>query len=377
MDSVQIIEVKSRKHLRRFINFEYSFYRKSPHWVPQLRHELKHTFDRKKNAFFEHGDMGLFLATSERGQVVGRIAAIYNGSHLEVHNDGAGFFGFFECQEKYEFAEALLNAAARWAKSKGLKALRGPVNPTINHKSALLTSGFDRTPNVLMPYNPPYYQGFLEKWGMEQVMLIWARWLHSHYVKHDRLIRGARMIRKRNPGLTLRPMDMSRFYDDVELMREIWNDGWENNWGYCPITENEFKDLAKSFKSIVDPRMCYIIELNGQAAAFSVCLPNINPGLKKARDGRLFPLGLAKILLHEKVAGFNELRMVLLGVKQKFQGRGFDVLPVIETIVQAPVYGYDCCETSWVLDSNKRMLNLLDSIGAVEIGRYGIFEKQL
>jgi len=373
----QIHEVKSRRDLRRFIDFPYTFYKDDPYWVPQLRKDIRHILNRKKNAFFDHGDMGLFLALDASGKVVGRIAGILNGMHLETHKDDVGFFGFFECEEHYETAEALLEAAGSWVKARGLRALRGPTNPTLNDQSALLISGFDRMPSVLMPYNPEYYHEFLKRWGFKQVMLIWAFWVHEKHANFDRLIRGARIIKKRNPGLVLRTMDMSRFYEDVEIMREIWNDGWENNWGFVPITQREFRQLAKGFKDIVDPRVCYILENDGEPVAFSVSLPNINPALKKLSDGRLFPFGLLKILLHEKAGGFNEIRMPLMGVKKAYHGRAFDVLPVIETMVKAPTYGYPACETSWVLDSNQILKNLLVAIGTVEDKRYAIFEKRL
>ena len=374
---VSIIEVRSRRHRRRFIDFPYAFYSGNPHWVPQLRKEIVHIMNRKRNAFFEHGDMAFFLALDDTGQVVGRIAAIRNGMHLKAHGDDVGFFGFFECEERYETATALFEAAAAWVRARGMRVLRGPTNPTMNDNSALLISGFDRMPAILMPYNPPYYHQFLKRWGFEQVMKIWAYYIHYKHANFDRLIRGAAIVKRRNPGLTLRTLDMSRFYEEAEIMREIWNDGWQHNWGFVPITEREFRQLAKEFKSIVDPRVCFILEKDGEPVAFSVSLPNINPALKKLPDGRLFPFGLLKILLHEKFGGFNEIRMPLMGVKQAYHGRAFDVLPVLETMLRAPEIGYPACETSWVLDSNTILRNLLEAIGTAEDKQYALFEKNI
>ena len=373
----RIHEVRSRRDLKRFIDFPYTFYKDHPYWVPQLRKEINHTLSRKKNAFFEHGDMALFLALDGADQVVGRIASIRNGMHLKTHEDGVGFFGFFECEDNFETAEALYEAAAAWARAQGLKALRGPTNPTLNDSSALLVDGFDRMPAILMPYNHAYYKDFLGRLGFERVMTIWAYYVHYKHVNTERLRRGANIVKRRNPGATLRTMDMSRFWEDVEIIREIWNDGWEDNWGFVPITEGELKQLASDMKAIVDPRICYILEVDGEPAAFSVSLPNINPALKKVPDGRLFPTGLAKILLHEKFGGFNEIRMPLMGVKKKFHRRAFDVLPVVETILVAPSLGYHACETSWVLDSNHVLKNLLKDIGTAVDREYALFEKDL
>ena len=171
--------VRNRRSLKRFIDFPYQHYKGDPYWVPQLRREINHILNRKKNAFFEHGDMGLFLAEDASGTVVGRIAGIRNGMHLKTHEDGVGFFGFFECEQRYETAETLFEAAAMWVQQQGMHTLRGPTNPTLNDCSALLIHGFDRSPSVLMPYNPAYYAEYLKRWGFEQVMLIWAYYIHS------------------------------------------------------------------------------------------------------------------------------------------------------------------------------------------------------
>ena len=374
---VRIVEVTSGRDLRRFIDLPYSLYRGHPYWVPQLRKEIRHTLSRKHNAFFEHSDMALFLALNDAGKVVGRIAGILNAMHLKTHKDGVGFFGFFECEERYETAEALLEAVASWARAQGLSALRGPTNPTLNDSSSLLMAGFDRMPAILMPYNFAYYKDYLMRWGFREAMKIWAFYLHYKHAKYSRMIRGAEIVKRRNPGLKLRTLDMSRYYEDVEIMRQIWNDGWKHNWGFVPITENEFRQMAKEFKSVVDPRICYILEHHDEPVAFSVSLPNINPALKKLPDGRLFPFGLAKILLHEKFGGFNEIRMPLMGAKQKVHGRAFDVLPVLETMVKSPSYGYEACENSWILDSNTILKNLISALGGAVDREYAILEKDL
>ncbi|MDE2732226.1 MAG: hypothetical protein OXI38_12615 [Bacteroidota bacterium] len=369
--------VRTRRELRRFISFPYHHYAGSPYWVPPLRMEQREILNPRKNPFFEHGRMQLYLAVDADNRVVGRIAGIFNGEHLRMHQDQAGFFGFFECEEKYETAVVLLDAAAAWVKSQGLSIMRGPTNPTLNDSSGLLVDGFDRVPSILMTYNYPYYEEFLTRWGFERVMRLWAYYIHRKHVQFDRLRRGANIVHRRNPGLSLRTLDMSRYEQDVQIVRDIYNDAWKNNWGFVPVTDAEFSHLAASMKQIVDPRVCFFVLLNGVPVGFTISLPNINPALQRLPNGRLLPFGLAKLLILTKFAGVSELRMPLMGVRRQYQRRAFDVLPVLETIEKGPQYGYQACESSWILDSNHIQKNLLTSIGTAIDKEYALLEAAL
>lgn len=372
--SYVIRPVQSRRDLKRFIQFPYDFYRGNQSWVPPLRIDQLETLNPRKNPFFEHGRMQLFLALDANGRVVGRIAGIINGMHLKTHADDAGFFGFFESQEDYEIAEALFDAVASWLREEGMRTIRGPVNPSLNDTSGLLVAGFDRVPSILMAYNPPYYEDYLHRWGFCRVMTLWAYYIHRKHVKIERLRRGAAIVRRRNPGLSLRTLDMSRFHEEVATVRDIFNDAWSDNWGFVPATDQEFSHLANAMKQIVDPKMCFFVEIGGNPVGFTVTLPDINPALQRLSDGRLFPFGLAKLLILTKFAKVRELRMPLMGVRKAYHGRALDVLPVLETIEKCLGYGYLACETSWVLDDNHVMKNFLESINAVVDKEYAILE---
>lgn len=374
--SVRVRRVHARRERKAFIDFPYGLYDADGPWIAPLRQEVAHTLDPKKNAFFAHGSITCFLAYDAQQRVVGRIAAIVNGMHLQKYSDGVGFFGFFECVDDATVATALLEAAADWLRTQGLTTMRGPTNPSLNDTSGLLVDGFDREPSILMPYNPPTYVDFLTDWGMEQVMTMWAYYVHKKYVQLDKLRRGAQLIHRRNPNLKIRPLDLDRFAKDAQTILHIYNDAWSKNWGHVPMTAAEFDQLAKNLKQVIDPRIVFILEDAGQPVAFSIALPNLNQALRHIPDGRLFPLGLPKLLAYGKL-GIYECRMPLMGVLQSHQGRGYDALVILETIEQGPRYGYDACEMSWVLDSNPKLKNAIASLGGVVDKQYGMFEKPL
>jgi len=375
--SASVRPVTTRSDRKRFIDFPYAFYQDYPHWVPPLRQDVKKTLNTRKNAFFDHGAIQLFLAEDASGSVVGRIAGIVNGMHLQKYDDGVGFFGFFECVEDATVAEALFDAAATWLREQGLTGMRGPANPSLNDTAGLLVDGFNSDPSILMPYNPPYYEDLFVMHGFERAMTMWAYYVHKKYVQTDKLRRGAQLVKRRTPGLALRTLDMERFEEEAQTILDIYNDAWKNNWGHVPMTDAEFDQLAHDLRQIVDPEMVFLLEHEGIPVAFSISLPNLNQALQHVSDGRLFPLGLPKLLAYAQFGGIYEVRMPLMGVRKEYQGRALDSLLVLATIENGPPNGYDACEMSWVLDTNRRLINAIESVGAAVDKEYAMFEKPL
>ncbi len=373
---VTVRPVRTKRDRKRFIDFPYRFYKKYPHWVPPLRRDVANLLNPKKHPFFEHGRLQSFLAEDERGAVVGRIAGIVNGTHLKTFDDGVGFFGFFECEERYETAAALLDAACQWVRDQGLTSARGPASPSLHYTAGVLVNGFDREPSLMMPYNPLYYEGFLLRYGFERAMTMWAYYVHGKYTKIDYLRRGAEIVLRRNPGLTLRKPDMSRYDEEALIMRDIYNEAWTENWGFVPITDAEFDHFSAEMKQVIDPNLIYFLEKDGEPVAFCFSLPNINLGLRRIRNGRLFPTGLFKLLALDKLGGYYEARMILMGARKAYHGRAIAMIPMLATME----YGekaYDGFEMSWILDSNHLTLKLMPSIGAVVDKEYALFEKRL
>lgn len=374
--SVAVRPVASRADRARFLDFPYKHYAGDPTFVPPLRMDQANATSPKKNPFFEHGAMQLFLAERD-GEVVGRIAAIENGMHLKKYADGAGFFGFFESVDDEAVAHALVDAAADWLRARGLASMRGPANPTMNDVAGLLVDGFDREPFVLMAYNKPYYERLLAACGFERAMTMWAYYVHDAYLKAERLHRGAELVFRRNPGLRIRPLDPARFWEDVDAAMNIFNEAWADNWGQVPYTRKEAEHLAKELKPVLDPRFFLFLELDGKPVAFSVSLPNFNRALKHLHNGRLLPTGLPKLLAYQKFGAIYELRMALMGILPEYRSRGFDAPLIAETISIGRKNGYDACEMSWVLDVNTRLINALEHLGAVRDKEYAMLTRAI
>jgi hypothetical protein len=316
MSTLTIRPVLTKSDFRRFVNFEWVPYEGNPHWVPPLRLDRNKTLDRKKNPFFQHSAMEMYLAERD-GTVVGRVAAITNDNHVKAHNEKVGFFGFFECLDDQEAANALLHAAAAWVKGQGMEAIRGPVSPSVNDLYGLLTEGFDLPPTILMTYNPPYYRELIERAGFASIKELYAYYVVKEKVFSEKMVRVSEVVKQRT-GVTFRPINMKNFQKEVETIHELYTRGWEANWGEVPMTDAEFDFLAKDLKPVVDPRAVVIAEIKGKPVGFSLCLPDLNMILKDNRRGYLLP-ALLRILLFKRRIDF--VRIIVLGVLPEYRGR--------------------------------------------------------
>ncbi len=370
MEGSTVRRVVSKKDLLRFIKFPWKIYDGNDYWVPPLISDRLKLLDRAKNPFYQHAEMELILA-EKGGDVVGRIAAILNHLHNSYHHENVGFFGFFESVNDPGVAATLLDAAREWLRSKGVTAMRGPANPSINDECGLLIDGFEQSPTLLMPYNPAYYSELLEEYGLKKVMDLYAYEVVGGRMKGGRVLRLAEMIRKRE-SIKIRALDMKNFRREVELVKEIYNKAWVANWGFVPLTNEEIDFLAADLKPIVDPDFALFAEVNGQTVGFALALPDFNQVLKRISNGRLFPFGMLKILFYR--SKIDLVRVVIAGVIKEYQRRGIDALFYSEMFHRGFVKGIFRAEASWILETNKMMNSGLEAMNAVRTKTYRMYE---
>jgi len=356
----------------RFIKLPWLIYRKDANWVPPLLVERKEFLNRQENPFFRHADVILFLA-EKNGQVVGRIAGIVNHNHIKTHNEKAGFFGLFECVNDREVAKALLDSVRDWLKSQGMEIMRGPANFSSNEDWGFLLEGFDSAPVIMMPYNPPYYLELVESYGMSKAKDLYAYFIDETVPTPSRVVRMAEGIRRKE-GVNVRSLNMKEFDREVARIKQVYNSAWSKNWGFVPMTEEEFDHLAKNLKQIVDPHMAFIAEVEGKPAGFSLALPDFNQVLARL-NGKLFPFGIFKLLWHTKVKNkIDGVRIITMGVVPEYQRRGIDTVFYVETYNVGVGRGYKWAEMSWILEDNVLMNRMLELLGAKLYKKYRIYE---
>lgn len=360
---------------RRFIDLPYRLYRGDAHWIAPLRMSQKDILNTRKHPFYKTSDVECFLALRGR-RVVGRIMAILNRAHNEFHKERAGFFGFFEIENDEQAAAALLDAARDWVRERGADVIRGPMNPSTNYECALLVEGFEFDPMVMMPYNPPYYAKMLEGYGMKKVMDLYAYDIGVEYFNHsNKLQRVAERLRRKS-NVQVRPVNMKDFRSEVGIIRQVYNDAWSRNWGFVPMSAEEFDHLAKDLKQIVDPRVVLIAEqvidgVKPRAVGFLLAVPDLNRALKKI-SGRLLPFGLLKLLWHSRK--IDSIRVITMGGILEFQNLGLGSIFLDEIYRRGPAAGFNTGEMSWVLENNVMMNRAAELIGGRRTKTYRIYE---
>jgi GNAT superfamily N-acetyltransferase len=355
--------------LKEFVELPYTLYRDDPHWVPPLRIAVKDLLNRHKHPFYKTAEAEFFVAR-RNGRPLGRIAAILDHAYNRFQSEHAGFFGFFDCVDDIAVAEALLTTARRWVFEKGARCLRGPVNPSTNYECGLLIDGFDSDPMVMMTYNFPYYATLMDRLGLRKAKDLLAYASTPDEVELTKIKQAARRVLK-HTGVQVRPINMKDFSAEVVRVWEVYCAAWSRNWGFAPMSREEFILQGKDLKQVLKPDLVLIGEAAGKMVGFALALPDVNQALKPA-NGRLFPTGLLKILYHQRHV--RSVRVVALGVVPEHRASGVAAAFYAQLVENARKLGYQQCEMSWILEDNILMNRSIEVMGAKRYKTYRIYE---
>jgi hypothetical protein len=363
------------KAWNEFILFPWlsQIYKNNSCWVPPLISEDKKLLNPSIHPFHKYADVTLFMLY-QNNKPVGRIAAIINYNHNKFHDEKTGFFGFFESINSSEVVRCLIDAASDYLKAKGMKVIRGPMNFSTNDTCGLLIEGFDSPPVFMMTYNPPYYSALLESAGLKKVKDLYAYCADQSIGEHlPRLERLSQKVLS-DRSIKIRFLDKKNIFRDISIIKEVYNNAWSKNWGFVPMTEDEFDYLANDMGKIVDTDFVLIAEIDGKPAGFSMALPDYNQIIKKV-NGRLLPFGIFHFIFGK--SKIKTLRLLTMGVVHQYQKRGLDIVFYLETIKNGFKKGYQKAELSWILEDNIMMNRIMDSLGAKLYKKYRIYEKPI
>jgi GNAT superfamily N-acetyltransferase len=374
--TVQVERVSTPAQLEAFLELPYRLHKGDPNFVPPLYMERRDFLDPKKNPYFEHADVTLFLA-KQGDRVVGRVAAIEDRNYNAFHDEKVGWFGMYEAEDDEAIASTLLDEVKTWVRGRGLATLQGPANFSSNHDMGLLVDGFDSPPVVMMPYNPPYYARHLEAMGLQKVKDLYAFWMQADVDPPEKVVRIAEKVRAKE-GIVVRPINFKDFDAELERIKEIYNSAWEQNWGFVPMTEKEFHHTSKDMKTFAVPDLVLIAEVKGEPVAFSMTLPDLNQAFAKV-GGKLttfgLPIGLAKLLWHARK--IDQLRLIILGIKEKYRKRGIDAILYLDTLRAARKLGYKGGEISWTLEDNVLVNRAIEMMGGQRYKTYRVYQAEV
>ena len=368
---------RSKADLERFFDVADRIYAGDANFVAPLRSDVAKVF-QDENPFFRHGEIQLFVA--RRGsEDVGRVAAIVDRNHNTFHGEKAAFFGFFESIDDPAVAGRLLDAAALWGRERKMTVLRGPTNPTLNDEAGLLVDGFDSPPVLMMTYNPRFYAGLIEGQGFHKAKDLLAYWFPLEEKPLERLSRVADRFRKRSPDITVRNVRKSGLARDLAKIREVYNEAWEKNWGFVPMTPEEMDFMAARLKPLLVAELLWIAEAKKpdgalEPIAFMLMLPDYNVAIAPTR-GRLLPFGWLKFLLAQRK--IKTVRVLILGVKRPWRMSGVQSIMMADSLRFLLGKGYTGAEVSWLLEDNELVISAVRLWGGKLYKTYRIYEKTL
>jgi hypothetical protein len=374
MAGISIQTVKNKNQLNQFIKFAWKINANESNWVAPLLMDRKKLLDKRKNPFFKHSEAEYFIAY-KNGDLVGRIAAIINHMHNDYQKDNAGFFGFLEAIDDKSVFEALLNTAQEWLKTHGKNFMMGPMNPSTNDEIGFLVSGFDTPPYFMMTHNPEYYPKIMDDLNYQKVKDVHAYYVDRKTIVMSEKVKRVAEITRNKLEATIRPVKMQNFKDELAIIRYIYNNAWARNWGFVPMTPEEFNFIANDFKKIIDPELVLIAEIKGKPVGFSLALPDYNQVFAKIPNGRLLPFGWWTFLKEKKK--IDSLRVITLGVIQEYQTSGIGGLFYLETFDRGIKGGYISAEMSWILEDNDLMIRAAKLLGAKPYKTYRIYGTKL
>ena len=364
---------RARSDVLRFLKVSYGIYGDDPNWVAPLLSDLQKVF-ADENPLFAHAEMVLWVARRD-GRDVGRIAGVLDENHNRTQPEKSAFFGFFECVDDPAVSRELFATVLEWARQKGARRVQGPMNPTTNDECGLLVDGFGSPPVFMMTYNPPYYSKLIEAEGFAKAKDLLAFRIDLATLPMERLTRLAAKVRQRNAGLSFRPVRRKTLEQDLAKVNEVYNAAWQDNWGFVAMTDAELDFMAARLKPLFTEGLVWLVEAGDEPVGFLLALPDYNVAIQPLRGRLLTPklLGFIPYLLGWKCPPRS--RVLTLGVKEHYRGKGLEAVMLFEGLKVGFGLGFTEAEASWILEDNVMMCRLLETVGGKVYKTYRIYER--
>lgn len=372
---LEVFEVTNKRDMNRFIRLPLELYKDDPNFVFEPLFLQKEFFSHK-NPFFSHSSVRYFLAEFN-GALVGRIASINNVVHNKTYKEATGFFGFFECVRNYEVARILFDAVIEVHRQAGFTCLIGPTNFTTNDSAGILVSGFDSPPVVMMPYNKPYYGQFLTRYGFKKETDLSSYYLTDITLRSERFIglTGGLKSRLTVTGITFRTINYRNLQNELTTACKIYNESNKHNWGFIPLTEDEFVHTGNLFSKFVPDDLIILAEKGHDIIGFAVALPDLNQVFSKIPSGKMIPFGFIKYIKYRKKISGS--RILILGVEESLRHSGIDVIlykMIQENLAKHGIFSGEAC---YVMENNKAMHSILQKLGGERIKEYRMYKLEL
>ena len=370
--TIQILPVQSEADKRAFYRFAFRVYRGDPNWVPPLWPQRKEYLDRKA-AFFSYGSGDFWLA-KEGKEVVGTIGTAINPPRNRAMGWNSATFGFFEVlPDRYDVASALWEHACTWSRGKGMTGLDGPNNFSADADPGFLVQGFDTMPSIMMGHNPKYYPEFAERFGFEKLFEGLAYRLdlslYGNKIENapELLKKIAERALRRHGQTVVRSPQMKDWDEEIVKLHAVYNKSLAMLPEFSPIELAEFREEASGLKSVMDPELVFIAEVDGKTAGFGLGIPNFTEALHYA-NGLQYPWDYLRLMLAQKKV--KSVSFKILAIDPLYWGYGLEALMFLEMGKALMRKGYDWVDASLTNEFNPQTNKLASRLGAYVYRRY-------
>ncbi|AYO29839.1 hypothetical protein D2962_03725 [Biomaibacter acetigenes] len=374
MPGIDIVEIKDRQGLKKFIDFAWDIYKGDSCWVPPLKSDMMDTLVGKNNPLFKSGPHTLFMVY-RYGKPAGRILTGINENLNKKKNRNEGYISLFECVDDEEISCALFDAVLSWLKAWGVTCVKGPVSPTNGDDyRGLLVEGFDGPPVLMNSYNPPYYVSLFEKSGFKKHLDLYAYYYDLSIIDLDRYARPVEYAMKRY-DFRVEPIKLKYIEREMLDIKQVLDAAMPEEWeDLTPPSLEEIKAEARKLRHLADPNLIYIARNGCRPIGFSVALPDYNQVLRHL-NGRIFPWGFLKFLwLKRKISGG---RLFVLFVIPEYRKKAVSSAILFKTLQAAKARGYIYGEGSTIGETNTSMKRDAEGMGGKHCRTYRIFYKDL
>jgi GNAT superfamily N-acetyltransferase len=371
--ALEIRSVRGFGDVREFVQLPFRLHENTP-WIPPLKLERYLFLHRRLNPYFSHGEAAYLLAHRD-GRVVGRVTAQIDRAFNDFHQNRWGNFGFLEFEDDPEISDALLGAAEQWLRERGCERMVGPMDFQMNDESGVLIDGFEREPMIKQPWHPPYYQRHCEAWGLAKAMdlLMYERTVFDSAQVSPQIPRIAERARDRY-GVQIRPMSRLRLRRELDEFAKVYNSAWSRNWGFVPYGKEDLDGYALDLQLVYDRDWFLIAEIDGETAAMSITVPDVNQVLRKM-GGRLLPLGWWHYLRRGRI--IDRVRVGFLGVMPEYEHTGVGAALYMALYAAGQRTRQKGGEMGWILETNHSMNRAMEALGGRVVKRFRVYERVL
>jgi GNAT superfamily N-acetyltransferase len=373
---ITIKPVTTIEEMDAFIQLPWQIYQNDKCWVPPLIDELKSKLDKQQNLFWLANDQQCWVAY-ENNEAAGRICALVEKA--ETGFSKIGYFGFFECENNSEVAEALFKTAEAWLRQRGTELIRGPVNPTLNEEPGFLVEGFDIRPVLMAAHTPPYYLDLITACGYQKYNdLVARRYILDRKINFssacpEKILRIAARVEKRS-DIKIRRLNLKDWENEISLACDIYNKSLAHLKDFVPVPQVEFHRFAGDLKQIINPGLALIAEIKGQPVGYALAYPDMNQALQKA-NGKVNFIRLLRIFF--ETLRLERVSFKILMILPEFQGRGIEALLIREVGKEIWRKRYKEVDMSLAGEENFNSNRFQSNLGFQTYLRYRIFEKRL